>query len=443
MNQHTYYRYIVATLALAAACSIAATHFFSNKKTEPLLPIHDPLPAQSAEPTPLQTKALKTEERPRPPEEPQFKTLEITLNLRKKENLVSALTHQGVDRSQAQGAAEALKKIYNPRDLKPETDLYIVLIHDLKTGFKDLKELSFEASIHTDITLSQKEDGSFLAHKNVIKLVPKTRKIKGKIEAGYYADVLKHKVPLKILHESIQVLLYEVDFQRNFHPGDEFELMYTAMVNPETLKEQPGELLFGKVILQEKTVDFYRFQPTRGVPGFYNAKGESVRKGLLRTPIDGARISSRYGNRRHPVLGFTREHKGVDFSAPTGTPIMAAGDGVVEKAHRWKGYGNYIRIRHNQEYSTAYAHLSRFATKVRSGKRVKQGEIIGYVGSTGLSSGPHLHYELIRFNQQINPERVKMLPAARLMGKDMNAFQGLKNKIYAQFHPKGTTLAKD
>ena len=174
--------------------------------------------------------------------------------------------------------------------------------------------------------------------------------------------------------------------------------------------------------LSGETLDAFRFEPQDGEIEYFDRTGRSLRKFLLRTPVDGARLSSTFGMRRHPILGYSLMHKGIDFAAPSGTPIYAAGGGRVVAAGRNGGYGNYIRVRHSGEYSTAYAHLSRFAKGVKAGQRVRQGQVIGYVGTTGRSTGPHLHYEVLRNDQQINPLEIKQPPATQLAGADLERF---------------------
>jgi len=410
MFEKRYLRHIAGGICILLAVSIAFHHHYSQ------LP-----PIKVVEQKPIEEEVIE--------EEPSETVIEETVKLKKGETLITALTNIGIDKLQAQNVAEALKKVFKPKDLRPDHELYLTIRqYRDNPDLRNLEELRFEATIDSSITITQTE-GVFKAQREAKQLVRSTRKVVGQIESGLYVDATKRNVPSKILHEMTQNLLYEIDFQRAFHPGDTYGLIYETDVNPDTLKEQPRALLFAIVELQDKTVSFYRFKPDKGEPGYYNTKGESIKRSLLRTPIDGAKISSRYGMRRHPILGYTRAHKGVDFAAPSGTPIMASGSGVVDKTGNCKGYGNCVRIKHNHEYSTFYAHMSRFAKGMKVGKRVKQGEIIGYVGSTGLASGPHLHYELIRFNTQINPNKVSMLPAAKLSGKDMERFKTFKATI--------------
>lgn len=194
-----------------------------------------------------------------------------------------------------------------------------------------------------------------------------------------------------------------------------------------------GNIHYAKLTLRDKGVPLYRYTTTKGNLDYFNAKGESVRKTLMRTPIDGARLSSRFGKRKHPILGYTRMHSGVDFAAPRGTPIYAAGNGTVVQSGRNGGYGNYVRIRHNGTYQTAYAHLSKFARGARRGARVRQGQVIGYVGTTGRSTGPHLHYEVLRNGRQINPRSVRIPSGEKLKGAELKKFLAMRDARDVEF----------
>jgi murein DD-endopeptidase MepM/ murein hydrolase activator NlpD len=188
-------------------------------------------------------------------------------------------------------------------------------------------------------------------------------------------------------------------------------------------------LIYASLTLQGKKIHIYRHTPKGGVPQYFNENGEAVKKGLLRTPVDGARISGVFGKRRHPVLGFTKMHKGIDFAAPRGTPVMAAGSGKIVRIGRFSSYGNYIRVKHNSKYSTAYAHLCRCAKGLKVGSSVRQGQVIGYVGCTGRATGNHLHYELLADGKQIDPKHIKMMPAAKLKGTELQRFMANKELV--------------
>jgi len=238
----------------------------------------------------------------------------------------------------------------------------------------------------------------------------------------------------------VKLFSWDVDFQRDVQPGDHFAAIYDHMTDDAGNAAGLGVIAYAALELNGRVIKAYRFKRSDGSVDYYNEDGRPLRKWLLRTPVDGARLSSRFGARRHPILGYTRMHKGVDFAAASGTPIYAAGDGRVEVVGRNKGYGNYVRIRHNAEYSTAYGHMSRFAKGLRRGQMVKQGTIIGYVGATGLATGPHLHYEILQAGAQINPLSVKTIEQVQLAGADLRRFQDLKRGIAQQLDKASHTL---
>jgi murein DD-endopeptidase MepM/ murein hydrolase activator NlpD len=232
-------------------------------------------------------------------------------------------------------------------------------------------------------------------------------------------------IPHRILGEAIKYLSFDIDFQREIQPGDGFEMMFERYYDEKGVAAKEGALHYISMTLSGKPYMLYRYASGNDVD-FYTAKGESVRKALLKTPMDGAKITSKFGNRHHPILGYTKMHKGVDFGAAPGTPIQAAGEGTVEIAAFNGAYGNYVKIRHSSGYSTAYAHMSRFGAGTKKGVKVRQGQIIGYVGSTGRSTGPHLHYEIIVNNNQVNPLSVKMPSGKKLAGKELTGFNVAK-----------------
>jgi murein DD-endopeptidase MepM/ murein hydrolase activator NlpD len=189
-----------------------------------------------------------------------------------------------------------------------------------------------------------------------------------------------------------------------------------------------GDLLYAGLDLSGAEIQLYRYENGQGASDFFNAKGESAKKALLKTPVDGARITSGFGLRHHPILGFSKMHKGIDFGVPPGTPIQAAGDGSIEMAGPYGAYGNYVRLRHGNGFATAYAHMSRIAQGVHPGRRVTQGQIIGFVGSTGRSTGPHLHYEVLQGNAQVNPMSIKVPTGIKLAGRDLDRYQAFKRQ---------------
>ena len=241
--------------------------------------------------------------------------------------------------------------------------------------------------------------------------------IKGVIKNNLYISALKSGMPENTLLEMISLLGFSVDFQREIRSGDSFEVLFTKEIDTlSDLVTQTKPIKYVSMNLSGNKLNFFKYEDKFGSPQYYDENGKSSKRTLMKTPINGARLSSRYGKRKHPILGYTKMHRGLDFAAPSGTPIFAAGDGIIEKAG-WNGsYGKYIRIRHTGTYKTAYAHLSGFHKRIKIGKRVLQGKIIGYVGTTGRSTGPHLHYEVIKNNIQVNPIRIK-LPAGKNISK--------------------------
>jgi len=353
--------------------------------------------------------------------------IDETLDIRHGDNFSSVLNRAGVSSDQIQSIIESLKGVFNPRELRTDHDMFMTYEITCEEPIrKDLLRLFIKLSLDQEVVIERTDSGEFIARKIQKELVHEYRAIKGTIKDSLYMDATKQGANAKILQQMIQNFSYDVDFQRGFQPGDKYELYYDTLKDPEGLQEKPGNLIYASLTLQGKTLKIYSFKPAGGAAQFYNDKGESVKKGLLRTPIDGAKISSGFGSRKHPVLGFTKMHKGVDFRAPVGTPIMAAGDGRIVKIGPWSTYGNYIRIQHSGAFSTAYAHLSRFSKGLKSGTPVRQGQIIGYVGATGRVTGPHLHYELLKGGTQINPKSITMMPAGKLKGSDMTLFS--KNK---------------
>ena len=247
--------------------------------------------------------------------------------------------------------------------------------------------------------------------------------ITGTINNSLYVAGIEAGMSEKSFNQFTQIMGFSVDFQRQIRQGDEFEILVERrrdLVTDKVLKG--GKVQFLSLTLSDEKIAFYRHESANGVIGYYDRTGISAYRTLMRTPVNGARLSSGYGNRRHPILGYTKAHRGVDFAAPTGTPIMAAGDGVVEFAG-WNGsYGRYVRIRHNGTYKTAYAHLARIDKKTRVGARINQGEIIGTIGSSGRSTGPHLHYEILVNGRQVNPLTVDLPTGESLSEAEMLRF---------------------
>jgi murein DD-endopeptidase MepM/ murein hydrolase activator NlpD len=248
------------------------------------------------------------------------------------------------------------------------------------------------------------------------------------INDSLYASANRAGIPDRVVSNAIRLFSYSIDFQRDIKRGDRMEVLYDSFQTAEGDTVKTGDIIYARMILGGKEYPLYRYEGRDGSADYYTPEGKSLKRSatLMKTPIDGARMSSGFGVRRHPVLGYTKMHKGVDFAAPTGTPIYAAGNGTIERAGRFSSYGNYVRIRHNAKLSTAYAHVSRYASGIRPGVKVKQGQVIAYVGTTGRSTGPHLHFEVMVNGVQVNPRNLKLPESNALQGEELRRF---KNSI--------------
>ena len=248
-----------------------------------------------------------------------------------------------------------------------------------------------------------------------------------KIVSSLYSTAIDQGIKPNIIIDFARIYGFQVDFQRDIWKNDSFEIIFENYLNDKNEIVETGKILFANLILQNKEYPLYLFENKKKSDHF-DENGQSIRKTLMKTPINGARLSSSFGKRKHPILGFTKMHRGTDFAAPKGTPIMAAGDGKVVRVRWCGGGGNCVKIKHNSTYSTVYAHMSKFGRGIKKGVRVKQGQIIGYVGSTGLSTGPHLHYEVIENGKKINSQKMKLPSGEILKGKDRKEFEIVKIK---------------
>ncbi len=252
-----------------------------------------------------------------------------------------------------------------------------------------------------------------------------------KIDQSLYSDGIKNNIPQDILIKIIKLFSFDLDFQRDIKKNTLVSVSYEFDQVIKNDKIKYKDINYALISINDKKLEYFKFLTDDGYIDYFNREGKNVKKSILKTPLDGARLSSNFGMRKHPISGYNKMHKGVDFAAPLGTPIYAGGNGVVEYVGKNGGYGNYIRIRHNNEYKTAYAHLSSFKKGISKGVRVNQGDVIGFVGSTGNSTGPHLHYEIIFQNKQINPLKLKLPSGKILNGKELKRFIKEYNKIYA------------
>ncbi len=249
------------------------------------------------------------------------------------------------------------------------------------------------------------------------------------IRNSLYKAAIEKNIDPNVIVQFAQIYGFEVDFQRDIRKNDSFQIVYEQFQNSENKTVDFGNILYANLILQGKSLELYHFNSDQDkINDHFEPNGQSIKKTLMKTPINGARLSSSYGMRKHPILGYNKMHQGTDFAAPTGTPIMASGSGKILKAGWCGGGGNCVKIRHNSTYSTVYAHMSKFARGIKKGIRVNQGQIIGYVGSTGMSTGPHLHYEVIKNGKKINSQTLKLPSGKKLKGKVREDFELVKIK---------------
>ena len=336
--------------------------------------------------------------------------------LKQNENLSSALKRIEFESFQIGKIINSINNLQNGKKILGSLPIGMVIHYSMPSSLAG-GALKISFSKTKDIFVWQDINNNY---KSQIYLRPtklKNTLVKSVIENNLYISAKKSGIPENTILEMIALLGFSVDFQREIRKGDSFEILFTKKI--DTLSDkviQTKPITYVSIILSGNKLNFYNFEDKFGLPQYYDENGKSSKRTIMKTPINGARLSSKYGNRKHPILGYTKMHRGLDFAAPTGTPVFAAGDGIVEKAG-WNGsYGKYIRIRHTGTYKTAYAHLSGFHKNIMVGKRVSQGKTIGYVGSTGRSTGPHLHYEVIKNNVQVNPMRIK-IPAGKNIPK--------------------------
>ncbi len=356
------------------------------------------------------------------PEEPVAVEAERrTFTVEAGEILMTGLLDMEVDRGQAHHAVTALGEVFDPRRIRAGQPVEIAV------DGEGLLELAMEPEPGVRIVVGRIEAGGYAAERLDLPLELRYIAVAGRIMGSLYQAAVDAGVPIPVLQRMILSYSFDVDFQREIRKGDSFEILYERFVDESGETVRNGLPLYMSLHVSGVSLPVYRFTPESGFADYFNDRGESVRKALLRTPVDGARITSGYGQRT--LFGYTRMHKGVDFGAPSGTPIMAAGDGVIETIGARGAYGNYIRIRHNSTYKTAYAHMSRFASGLARGSRVRQGETIGYVGSTGRSTGPHLHYEVLVNNEQINPLDVRLPAGEVLSGQELERFYVVRDRL--------------
>ena len=347
--------------------------------------------------------------------------INISHRVKKNEKIVSILKNYNINQKDIAKASKELKKFNKLRNLKSGVILEITVKRNIKKGL-NLENLVIPISKSINISLARNTENNFTSKKVVTQLFKKIVLSQGVIERSLYASAMKDNVNPNIIVEFARIYGFEIDFQRDIRKGDTFQILYEQFVDEDGEWYSNGEIIYAFMSVQNREINLYRYQ-TEKFYGYFNINGKSVEKALMKTPINGARLSSSFGMRKHPILGYNKLHRGTDFAAPMGTPVMASGTGVVTKASWCGGGGNCVKIKHNSTYQTIYAHLSNFGAGIKKGKKIRQGQIIGYVGSTGMSTGPHLHYEVIVNGKKINSQKLNLPSGKILKGENRKKFE--------------------
>ncbi len=346
------------------------------------------------------------------------------------DTLMNILVDQGnLDRKQAYNAIETLKTSYDPRSLNSRQDITLFMKPNI-VGEMEFTGMEIKKNTVSSVMLKKLYNDEFITgeiEKDVKKIVEVAN---GKVTGSLYVSTSNAGIPDNITASFIKALSWTVDFQRDLKKGDKFKVAYEQYVTEDGHKvNKRGNLLYASITLSGRPITIYRFENKYGEVNYYDRKGSAVKKALMKSPISGAKMTSGFGRRRHPISGYTKMHEGIDFAAPKGTPIYAAGSGVIEYLGRNSSFGKYIRIRHKSDLKTAYAHLNGYKKGLKKGSRVKQGQVIGYVGTTGRSTGPHLHYEIIMNGKKVNPRKIKMVQGSSLSGSALKKFKSQVKRI--------------
>jgi len=315
---------------------------------------------------------------------------------------------------------EKLANIYSGRKLS-------LIVKKLEDGSNTIVNLIYPINNTSSVEI-RKSQNKYLVKENILQLYKKEVVVKNEIKNNLYSSAIEVGIEPNIIVEFARIFGFEVDFQRDIRKGDWFEILYEKFEDDNNKVRDTGKIIYASMYVNGEEINLYNFR-YNNVEEFYDIKGKSITKSLMKTPINGARLSSSFGMRKHPILGYNKMHRGTDFAAPSGTPIMASGSGTVTRARWCGGGGNCVKIKHNSTYETIYAHMKSFAKGVKEGRKVKQGQVIGYVGSTGLSTGPHLHYEVMVNGKKVNSQKLKLPSGKILKGEERKQFELDRIKI--------------
>lgn len=347
------------------------------------------------------------------------------------ETLSSVLDRIGAPREEANAAVFAASQLLDLRSMQPGDDV-TAWLETGADGVVRLGGVSLRPAAETQVLVSRAADGTWTTHKLDTRLTPGISYVSADVDQSIYQTALGLGAHDQQVVDFADIFGYDIDFQREVHPGDRFGMLYESFQDERGADVKTGVVLMAEFDGAALSKTFYRYTPSDdGNVDYFDATGQSAKKFLMKTPINGARLSSGFGNRKHPILGYTKLHKGTDFAAPTGTPIYAAGNGVIKSYGANGSFGNYAKIEHANGYTTAYAHMSRYAKGLKRGSHVRQGQVIGYVGTTGRSTGPHLHYEVYINNKAVNAMRLKLPTGRKLEGEQLDAFKAEMARIEA------------
>ena len=337
----------------------------------------------------------------------------LNYEIKKGDSVQKILNSYKVKNSEIQTVISQYKKYANPNKLLVGDKIEIIFEKKEKKDKNSLVKFSIPITKSTTIELSRNEENQIIAKKIITKLYKKKALSENIIKKNLYSAATEVNINPDTIIEFARIFGFEIDFQRDIRKNDYFKIIYEKYFDENGEFVKSGSILYAHMKVNNREITLYKFGSTKGY-GYFDINAKSVEKALMKTPINGARLSSAFGKRKHPITGFTKMHKGTDFAAPSGTPIMASGTGTITRAKWCGGGGNCIKIKHNSTYETIYAHMKNFAKGMKVGKKVRQGQIIGYVGSTGMSTGPHLHYEVIVNGKKTNSQTLK-LPSGKIL----------------------------
>jgi murein DD-endopeptidase MepM/ murein hydrolase activator NlpD len=351
----------------------------------------------------------------------------VELKVRNGDSIQRILYDQKISPAEVNNVLNALRREYNVGTLRNDQKVYLIVKREKNGNF--VSRLTVNIDNITSVHVFLNKDNVYETKRVTKILTKKNHLVETTIDRGIYRTAKQSGIENSIVAQFARLYGFEIDFQRDLKKNDRIKIFYERYLDDDGVSQRTGNIIYSEITNVERNIVLYRYEYPNGSIAYFTPEGKSIEKSLMRTPINGAKLSSRYGFRIHPILGYNQMHQGTDFAAPIGTPVMASGAGTVEYSG-WKGgYGKFISIRHSPVYQTNYAHLQDYAKGIRRGTKVQQGQVIGYLGSTGSSTGPHLHYEVVVNGRKENSQTLKLPSAAPLEGNNKNFFEIQKRNI--------------